>query len=172
MADGIRERVTARQPQELRALRDMVQKRGLPLDGPLGGAVRGIRREHALTDSECAALEENRLFAQGLWYTWAYEVALDRPRAWTPMDDPVQHACLVVLLLKGVHDAPGPVGSGFAAVLRSPRNMVLYNAQIETLLTRVPDEAEKARIRRDYIRLPMSVPWGRVSAEFKRCGIY
>ena len=50
--------------------------------------------------------------------------------------------------------------------------MVLYNAQIETLLTRVPDEAEKARIRRDYIHLPMSVPWGRVSAEFKRCGIY
>lgn len=148
MADGIRERVTARQPQELRALRDMVQKRGLPLDGPLGSAVRGIRREHALNDSECAALEENRLFAR------AYEVTLDRPRAWTPMDDPVLHACLVVLLLKGVHDAPGPVGSGFAALLRSPRNMVLYNAQIETLLTRVPDEAEKARIRRDYIHFP------------------
>lgn len=108
----------------------MVQARGLPLDGPMSSIIRAIRREHALTDAECAALEKNRLFVHGPWYIWACEMS-PREQGAVALDDHVVDACLIVLLLKCVHDTPG----GFCALLRDDRNKVLYGPMIETMLS-------------------------------------
>lgn len=163
-----REHVTERLPQEIQALRRMVQARGLPLDGPMDSIIRAIRKEHALTDAECAALEKNRLFVHGPWYIWACEMS-PREQGAVALDDHVVDACLIVLLLKCIHDTPG----GFCALLRDDRNKVLYGPMIETMLSCAhATDAEKARIRRDYAELDLrALPRDVLLAVFKRHGM-